>query len=399
MPPQGEHHVTVPAHATAAEHGEGADAYARFLVMADPLADAVAAAFTTLPAGRGRRLLERALDHGIDAVPDDVPALADLFAQLDDVPYWVDWDRIHRGGELFLRSGAFGIAVLALSSLPITYSSPGGNKPLVFTGNLLRRAPRRLAETASFAVASSRPGGLHRFGDGFKSTVKVRLMHAQVRRLLWRSGRWQGDDWGAPINQVYLAGTNLALSAVLLDGLERLGFRFTSEEGEALLHLWRYSGYLSGVDPALLCSTRAEARWLGELILRREGPPDADSRALVEALMTATYFPAMDRWRWRVAAAYGLSRSLIGDRLADDLGYPRSPWRMAVPATRPLVAAGTAVRAVRRLVPGGGPGALDAGARAWEWTIEQVLAGARAEFRPPDRLQHQPMHHRDEAHR
>ena len=170
------------------------DDYVRFLATTDPLADAVAAAFAALPAGRGRRLLDTALDYGVEAVPDAGPALTALFAQLDHVPLWVDWERLDRGGALFLRSGAFGILVLALYSLPLTYSSPGGNKPLVFTGNLLRRAPGRLAETARFAVATSRPGGLRRFADGFKSTVKVRLMHAQVRRLLWQSGRWNGAE-------------------------------------------------------------------------------------------------------------------------------------------------------------------------------------------------------------
>lgn len=304
--------------------GSQLDDYARFLAASDPLADAVAGAFAALPASRGRRLLELALDHGIDAVPDQEPALVELFAQLDAIPYWVDWERLDRGGALFLRSGALGITVLALYSLPLTYSSPGGNKPLVFTGHLLRRAPRRLAETASFAVATSRPGGLRRFADGFKSTVKVRLMHAQVRRLLWRSGRWDGDVWGTPINQVYLAGTNLALSAILLEGLQRFGFRFSTDEAEALLHLWRYSGYLSGIDTELLCSARADARWLGDLILSREGPPDADSRALIEALMTASYLPMLERFGWRTEALYGISRALIGDQLADELGYPKS---------------------------------------------------------------------------
>ncbi len=364
------------------------DDYVRYLATTDPLADAVAAAFAALPAGRGRRLLDTALDHGVEAVPDAGPALTALFAQLDHVPLWVDWERLDRGGALFLRSGAFGILVLALYSLPLTYSSPGGNKPLVFTGNLLRRAPGRLAETARFAVATSRPGGLRRFADGFKSTVKVRLMHAQVRRLLWQSGRWNGPEWGAPVNQLYLAGTNLALSAVLLDGLQRLGLRFSDSEGEALLHLWRYSGYLSGVDPELLCATRADARRLGDLILAHEGPPDGDSRALVEALMTASYFPTIDGLRWRTAAAFGLSRALIGNQLADALGYPRSPWRWALPAARPLISVGDAAR---RIVPGGRNGSAGIGARTWDWTIEQALAGTRADGHPPVRPRERPV--------
>jgi hypothetical protein len=225
---------------------------------------------------------------------------------------------------------------------------------------------------------------LRRDAEGFAITVKVRLMHAQVRRLLWRSGRWNGDDWGTPINQVYMAGTNLALSAILLEGLERLGARFSHDEGEALLHLWRYSGYLTGVHPELLCSTRGDARWLGELIFDSQAVPDDDSRALVNALMSSSFLPWLDGYGWWKSAAYGLSRALIGDRLADALGYPKTPWRLAMPASRPLVFLGDSLL---RMAPPRRSRATDVGTKAWEWTIEQIMGGAKAEFHAPTRLQ------------
>jgi hypothetical protein len=134
-----------------------------------------------------------------------------------------------------------------------------------------------------------------------------------------------------------MAGTNLVISVGLIEGLRRLGFRVSRSEAEALLHLWRYSAWLSGIDPQLLCSTEAEGRRLGIAVFAAGGPVDDDSRALVDALMTATYFPQLV-FSWRVPASYGLSRAMIGDALADTLGYPRSPWRWALAAARPLVA-------------------------------------------------------------
>jgi hypothetical protein len=347
----------------------------------------VASAFAALPSGAVRRMLDTALKQGIDAVEDAPQALIDLFAQLDDVPLWVDWDRMDRGGQVFLRSGGLGIAVLSLYSLPITYSSPDGNKPLVFPGHLLKRAPRRLAETASFVVATCRPGGLHRYAEGFAITIKVRLMHAQVRRLLWRSGRWNGDDWGTPINQVYMAGTNLALSAILLDGLERLGARCSHEEGEALLHLWRYSGYLTGVSPELLCSTRGYAKWLSEMIFNNQAVPDDDSRALVNALMNSSFLPWFNGYSWWRNAAYGMSRALIGDQLADSLGYPKTPWRLAMPDSRPLVFISDSIL---RMAPPRRSRATEVGTKAWEWTIEQIMGGSKAEFHPTCRTRAMP---------
>jgi hypothetical protein len=117
-------------------------------------------------------------------------------------------------------------------------------------------------------------------------------------------------------------GTNVALSAVL-EGLQRLGFRFSSADEEALLHMWRYSSYLSGIDPELLISMRDEGRIIGELIRDGEGPPDEDSRALIVALMTAAYHPMLEGAKWPAKISYAISRKLIGDPLADALGYPR----------------------------------------------------------------------------
>ncbi|MCB8839419.1 oxygenase MpaB family protein [Aurantimonas sp. VKM B-3413] len=359
--------------------------FAHFLHEADPLADNLVEALGRQPAGRGRRLLDTALDQGLETVDTPPAAMIELFQQVDRVPPWVDWDMIDRGGSIFLRSGGLGIAALSLLALPLTYSSGVGTKPLVFTGHLLRRAPRRLAETARFAVETSRPGGLRRFGQGFKFTIKVRLMHAQVRRLLGRSGRWN-PEWGAPINQAFLAGTNFAMSLGLIEGVRQLGFRVTRNEAEALLHLWRYSGYLMGVDQQLLCSTEAEGRRLGLAIFAVGAPVDADSRALVKALMTANYFPEYEVG-WRGAAAYGLSRALIGHELADMLGYPKNRWHWAVAATRPLVSAGWLVQ---RAVPRGEAWATDLGGRIWDGIIDRILAGARADFRAPERLENMP---------
>jgi hypothetical protein len=361
--------------------------YQRFRSAADPLADAAAAAFAGLSAGSGRKMLETALNVGIDAVDNPPPAFVELFKQLDTVPMWVDWDRIDQGGAAFLRSGAMGVAVLNLFSMPIMYSSAGGTKPLVFTGDLLRRAPRRLAETARFVLSSSRPGGLRRFADGFKTTVQVRLMHAQVRRLSKLSGRWKAE-WGEPVNQMYMAGTNVALSAGLLEGLERIGFHVSRDDAEALLHMWRYSGYLSGIDSELLISTRDEGRLVGELIRDGEGPPDEDSRALIVALMTAAYHPKLQGARWPARISYGISRKLIGNPLADALGYPPSRWSWALYAARPLFASASVAQ---RVVPGARGLATKVGTWTWGLMIDQVMAGARAEFRPPTKLDNLPV--------
>ncbi|MCW5633878.1 MAG: DUF2236 domain-containing protein [Rubrivivax sp.] len=349
-------------------------AYHRYVNAADPAADAVAAAFAALPAGRGRQMLEVALAQGIAAVPEAPPALVDFFAQLDAVPVWVDWKLVDRGGLLFLRSGVVGIAALNLACLPMMYRSPSGNKPLVITGQLLRRAPRRLAETARFMLETSRPGGLHRDAEGFRMTVRVRLMHAQVRRLLRPSGRWN-PAWGEPVNQLYMAATGITLSVVFLRSLRRLGVLVGHDDAQALLALWRYSSHLMGVMPELQCSTEAEGLRVIEFMDQFEGAPDDDSRALMNAVITARYLPELDRYAWRVPVAYDLSRELVGEALADALGYPpRQGWGWLRWVAWPLLAG---AELLQRASPGLRAHAARRGTVRAETIIAQVLAGSR----------------------
>jgi hypothetical protein len=229
------------------------------------------------------------------------------------------------------------------------------------------------------AVSASRPGGLHRGAEGFNMTVRVRLMHAQVRRLLRHSGRWNAA-WGEPVNQLYMAGTGITLSVVFLRTLRRLGILVSRDDAVALLALWRYSSHLMGVMPELQCSTEAEGWRIIEFMAEFEGAPDDDSRALMNAVMTAPYMPGLDRYAWRVPMAYDLSRELVGEALADALGYPpRRGWGWLRLAAWPLLAAAAMLQ---RAVPAVRARAARQGTALAETIIAQILAASRAEAQP-----------------
>jgi hypothetical protein len=321
-----------------ADQGIRAETYAEFLWRTDPLAEAVMDEFARMPEGEWRALLEVALAQGIEAVPDAPEPLRALFRQLDCPPIWVDRDRCNLGGATFLRC-RLGFVPLALLALPIIYSWPAGNKPLALSGQLVHRASQRLKDTARYVFAVCQPDGLSRFSEGFAMTVRVRLIHAQVRRLLLESGQWRSKAWGAPINQCHMAGTNLMFSVGVLDGLTRLGYRFQRVEREALVHLWRYAGYLLGVEHELQIADEFEAHRLLDLMFAFEPQPDDDSRALVDALMQTsfTYVRNFKAARWcSVNLCYGISRGLIGEDQAAALRFPKTNWKFIVPMIRPL---------------------------------------------------------------
>lgn len=289
-----------------------------------------------------------------------------------------------------MRSGPLGGAVLGARSLVLGYASPGGNKPLVFSGRLKEQAARRLNETARFVQAVCRPGGMRPFADGWQITLKVRLIHAQVRKMILSSGRWNGEAWGVPVNQHDLAGTTLLFSVSIIDGLRRLGMRVSADDAEAYVHLWRWTGRTIGVDADLLPTSEPDAMRLAELIAMTMGEPDQDSRDLTRALFDAAFEGRYGQAEIRearrsVMLGRVICRELVGDDLADKLDVPRLPMRHAMPMIRRFVGA---VERVSRAVPFGERGAIAVGTRYWDRVVELGFPGATYEFPLPKSLAH-----------
>ncbi|WP_437686133.1 oxygenase MpaB family protein [Sorangium sp. So ce176] len=365
--------------------GDQLDRLAPFLHRVDPVADAVVDAFASMPSGQGFRLLEAALARGIDAVPDAPAELRALFAAVDHVPLWVDWEAVNRGGTAFLRTGILGGILLAMQALILGYASPGGNKPLVFSGRLREQAPRRLGETSRFVHAVSLADGMRRSGEGFAITVKVRVMHAQVRRLIRASGRWKTELWGEPINQHDMVATALLFSVAVLDGFDKLGYHIPPAQKEDLVHLWRYVAHVIGVEPELIPGSYAEARRLAEMIFATQGAPDNDSRLLVSALLShgigSGWTESQRRRAEQLVSIFcSVSRSVLGEDLADQLGVPRQSSLLTVPLLRAIAAASSRAHALPSLQHF----ALDLGDRYWQRSVAVALGGRPADFAPPE---------------
>jgi len=367
--------------------GPRVDRMGTLLSAGDPLADAAVEVLAPLPADERERRVDRMLTGDVATLPAELRAFR---TSLSALPFWADLDRARRGGEVLVRTGFFGGLVLGFRSLVAGYCSPAGNKPLVFSGRLREAASRRLSETSRFVSLVYRPGSLAPGAPGWVAAARVRLMHAQIRRILRASPRWDARAWGDPINQVDMAGTTLLFSLVLVDGLRMLGFRIEREACEEVLHLWRIAGWVLGVVPELLCATEAEARVLWELLESTQEAPDADSAALAVALLEAPLHEARtaeERARAErfLPVAYGIGRYLVGERYADALGYPRTPWRLVAPALRTIIS-GTGRLAGR--LPGIDRLTLEAGLRYWRRTVEVGLGGKEARFELPARLGH-----------
>jgi hypothetical protein len=368
-----------------ARFGERALRLPSLLSLGDASADAAVEALSSYAPPAREALLGRLLGLKKTRAPKDARRFLE---GLLDVPFWVDRQRASRGGAVLLRTGIFGALVLAFRSLILGYCSPAGNKPLVFSGRLRASASRRLGETGRFVQSVYLDGGLLPGAPGFVAAARVRLMHAQVRRLLLATPRWQGAQWGLPINQLDMAGTVLLFSLVVLDGLRRFGFRFSAEEVSDVLHLWRTTGWLLGVREELLCSSEAEARDLWDLIRLTQGRPDADSVALAEALLESPRAEAkteaeQSRADSVVALGQGLARFLLDEGYADALRIPRNGWRFLVPALPRLIS--TAGRVLGKF-PGSERLSLEAGLLYWQHVVSVGLKDEEATFALPEAL-------------
>lgn len=371
------------------DYGALADLYCEKLMQGDPLADAVVARMMSMPRAEAMAMLERALDHGIAAVPNAPKELVALFDSIDRVPAWVDWERVALGARTYQRTGPAGSLVLSAVSLMNGYHSSAAIKPLLFTGRLDVMARRRLAETGRFIGETIQEDGLRRFSQGFKTTIKVRVVHATVRAMLQRSPGWNNEAWGLPINQADLVATNLSFSIALVEGVRHIGLRFSKEEVDALLHLWRYSGTLSGCDVGMLPCTEEDAMRLAELFDLMQPGPDEGSTLLAKALRGAITeerkdgsLPAPVR-EFLLRYHDGITRDVIGDEKSDRLGVGSPEWKWVVRGMRPLVQAS---EIVRERVPFGTRLAARLGNKLWLETIARELEGHVADFRPPAQL-------------
>ena len=322
------------------------------MVLGDELAYRAWKALLPLKA-RGREMVNKALEEGIDAVDNPPAELVELFKQLDTVPDWVDWDQLRRGCVAIWRAGRFVPICLGYSSVGYGFSSYGGTKALNFTRLLIEedRAGQRMAEQLRHVAAVASPDGMRRFSPGFKYSVRVRLVHCAVRYSCGQSPKWRWNEWGLPITNTDLFfTTSKVFCANLVEALGRLGIRYSDQEKEDIFALWRYVAYVMGVPDQLNHRSMADSLYKNEIVLAVERAPDAACQILLHSLIgfstkdTSGYQP-FPLWllnamtvRQRVVMSYGLLRHLTGDEFCESMDVPDTKFKHVVKLVSYVVA-------------------------------------------------------------
>mmetsp|Transcript_8022 Transcript_8022/g.10263 ORF Transcript_8022/g.10263 Transcript_8022/m.10263 type:complete len:540 (-) Transcript_8022:419-2038(-) len=194
----------------------------------------------------------------------------------ENVPDWVDWTQLQRGMDVFVQhSIVAGLSLYYLALVP-GFSIPKIAEVLKQTGYLtppssVKQVQARLFDTGGFLAASmlasfdsddSDAGTDKSEGDfpayslqpgneAFRLALNVRLLHAKVRRSILKRKKplWNTESYGIPINQEDLGATLLAFSVNVLMGVEFIaGTQLTDSEQLDYIALWRYIGWLLGIE-------------------------------------------------------------------------------------------------------------------------------------------------------
>lgn len=324
-----------------------------------------------------RALFDRALTDGIASVPEAPQPLREFFLEVEATPDWVDMDKIRRGAKVLTSTGADGMYVARDVALQGGYMFSGFNKTLLRTGALEKGSNQRFAETMQWALDVVSEDGMSPLGVGYRSTIRVRLIHAFVRRHVAAMPDWNSAEWGLPVNQTDMVATLVgALITPVLGGVG-LGMVYSPADLDALAHLTRYVGWLIGVhEESLPVSFRDAVRVLLHT-LGALSNPDETTKTLAVPMSTDPLLWSYDRLpklRRRIARSQHLSltATILGPRAMRSMGLPPYvlPW---YPLLRiPINAAHSAVR----FLPGGLDRAADRGAREHAAFFATITGGA-----------------------
>lgn len=302
----------------------------------DPLADAVIAEFAQF--GRpARQALQTGLVEGLAQIEGDFPAIRAFVAAAETLPAWVELARLERGAQAYCSIGVLWLTLaLGPGSLVHTYSAPTIADLLVQTGDLEHMATKRIIETGTWGMAIAIPQQLQRGGLGYVHSLQVRLLHAQIRSAMLKRG-WDQSKTGLPINQLEMVRTWLDFTYVPFTALARFGIDFAAPELSDLYHLWRYIGYLLGIDPSIYQHVvdQASAARLLEWVDGSMQPPNANSRRLTAAMIQAVselVQPLIKRsFKFSFALVTALTHHFHGRQLSQQLGIKRSWISLLVP--------------------------------------------------------------------
>ena len=313
---------------------ETADNYLAHTNVGDPVMDALVEELAPLPQSQVHQLILAGMDEEFDDLRDAPQLLREFFIDAPQPdPDWLDHDAFGPGVTAFQRNS---VAVLSafVTGVLIDGFSTLISKSFAQTGRIFDNGVWRLKQNNRHQMEIFWPGGLRRHGDGWKLSVRIRFVHAQIRRLLAQTEEWEPDAWGVPLSAAHLGYSAACFAARTVKHSESLGARYSTEERAGFHAVWRYAAYLMGIPETILFTDESHALKIYRIGSICEPPPTTEAIIMTNALINSAPLVAgitdsKEREKLVESVIYPVSRGLIGSELADKLRFP--PGRLPFP--------------------------------------------------------------------
>ncbi len=261
----------------------------KFRTVQDPIADNLVNDLYKNKSKKDIGFLYQDLLHNFNSLdfvllPQEI---SEYFENNQKLPEWYDVEKAKQANEIFLNIGPEYATSLICRALPLGYVSSNVVELLATTGYLSKSikhgTAKRLLETSQFLLNVMQSKTFCYNSDGMKHILKVRFIHAMVRKFLTNQN-WKKDTYGHPINQEDLSLTILTFSVGAIDGLRRMNIFLSLHEKDALVNYWSVIGHLIGIDPKLNPTDYKDAKWLYYHILNHQASESENGKKLTAAL-------------------------------------------------------------------------------------------------------------------
>ena len=303
--------------------------YLKHTLVGDPLLDAMPQELADMPRSEVTRFIQAGMDQDLDVMRHAPKVLRDFFVDYPPPdPPWLDYEAFKPGVRKFQKDSGLILSGFAAGVLVDGFGTLI-SKSFVHTGRVFEHGVRRLQQNNRHFVDIFFPGGLERQGDGWKLTVRIRLIHAQMRHLLNASEEWDREAWGVPLHGAHLGYAAACFSARTIVHAESVGVSFTQEEKDSICAIWRYTAYIMGIPEQITFKSYAEALEMHKVGNTCEPPMTEESIIMANALINSAPLVAgvTDRAQRRTMVEreiYPVSRAPIGNDLADRLRFPKT---------------------------------------------------------------------------
>lgn len=321
-----------------------ADQYISHTTIGDPIADPLMDELAGLGRQDENRFIMAGL-HGDDKTLARAPeCLRDFFDEMNKPPPWLDPEifdagcrAFHSHSDLFIPAFFLVTVQNATSLIAKSFHATGR----VQSGFGLRRIRQNVRHFVEIML----PGALMEQGDGWRLSVRIRLIHARLRKLINEEGgggkKWDKAAWGTPISAAHMGLSSANFSATMLQNATKLGALMDRETRNSFMQIWRYASYLVGTPESLLFDgDEKRTREFQRIASLCEPPPSRESviiaNALVQALPEIAGKIHPKEQEKMLKFVYRVSRAVLGNQLADQLSFPKYNTTGYLPALRAL---------------------------------------------------------------